>query len=49
MDAVKDALTGGKMTVIVSKCESGNVSVPVITMDQVVIGERFREEVARGT
>jgi len=48
-DAVTTALAAGRMTVIVSKCESGNVKVPVITMDQVVIGERFRAEAARGT
>ena len=39
--AIKDALASNRMTVIVSKCESGNVKVPVITMDPVVIRDRF--------
>lgn len=29
------------MTVIVSKCDSGNVQVPVITMNPIMIRERF--------
>lgn len=41
LKAVQDALEGDKMTIIVSKCESGNVKVPVITMDPVVIRDRF--------
>jgi len=45
-DAVTAALAGGKMTVIVSKCKSGNVKVPVITLNPVMIRERFMEEVA---
>jgi len=36
--------SGNKMTIIVSKCESGNVKVPVITMDPVVIRDRFMRE-----
>ncbi|MFY0692400.1 MAG: sulfopyruvate decarboxylase subunit beta [Paracoccaceae bacterium] len=40
-DVVKEALAGDKMTIIVSKCESGNVKVPVITKDPVVIRDRF--------
>ncbi|MBO9449359.1 sulfopyruvate decarboxylase subunit beta, partial [Tropicibacter sp. R16_0] len=40
------ALDGGKMTVIVSKCESGNAKMPVITMDPVVIRDRFMKAVA---
>ena len=39
--AIKDALASNQMTIIVSKCESGNVKVPVITMDPVVIRDRF--------
>jgi sulfopyruvate decarboxylase subunit beta len=35
------------MTVIVSKCESGNIKVPVITKDPVVIRDRFMTEIAR--
>ncbi|SLN68430.1 hypothetical protein TRL7639_03980 [Falsiruegeria litorea R37] len=34
------------MTVIVSKCESGNAKMPVITMDPVVIKDRFMKAVA---
>lgn len=45
--AVKDALSSREMTVIVSKCASGNVSVPVIEMDPVLIKERFMAEVRR--
>ena len=30
-----EALAGDKMTIIVSKCQSGNIKVPVITMDPV--------------
>jgi sulfopyruvate decarboxylase subunit beta len=35
------------MTIIVSKCESGNVKVPVIEFDAPVIRHRFMQEVAR--
>ena len=41
---VKAALDSDKMTIIVCKCESGNVKVPVITMDPVVIRDRFMKE-----
>ena len=40
-DAVRQALAAGRMTVIVSKCESGNVQVPVIGMNPITIRERF--------
>ena len=43
---LKTALEGDKMTIIIAKCESGNVKVPVITMDPVVIRNRFMESVA---
>ena len=39
------ALDSDKMTVIVAKCESGNIKVPVITMDPVVIRDRFMNAV----
>lgn len=39
------ALDSGKMTVIVCKCESGNAKMPVITMDPVIIRDRFMQEV----
>ncbi len=42
---LKDALAGNKMTIIVAKCESGNIKVPVITMDPVVIRARFMDAV----
>jgi len=45
--ALGNALSAGRMTVIVSKCESGNVKVPVIGMNPVMIRERFMSEVAR--
>ncbi len=44
---LKDALASGKMTIIVSKCESGNVPVKVIDIDPVVIRDRFMKEVER--
>ena len=43
--AVKSALAGDKMTTIVSKVESGNVKVPVITRDPVSIRDRFMDAV----
>ena len=45
--AVKAALDGQQMTIIVSKCLSGNIKVPVIDMDAPVIRDRFMHEVAR--
>jgi len=35
------AIDSKKMTIIVAKCESGNIKVPVITKDPVVIRDRF--------
>ncbi len=43
---LQQALDSNKMTVIVCKCESGNIKVPVITMDPVVIRDRFMKVVA---
>lgn len=40
------ALDSNKMTIIVCKCESGNIKVPVIEMDPVVIRDRFMRELA---
>jgi len=45
--AMNSALDAAQMTIIVSKCESGNVKVPVIGMNPIVIRERFMAEVAR--
>lgn len=39
------ALDGDQMTIIVCKCESGNAKEPVITMDPVVIRDRFMKAV----
>jgi len=38
---LQNAIDSKKMTIIVSKCESGNIKVPVITKDPVVIRDRF--------
>ncbi len=43
---LQEALDGNKMTIIVCKCESGNIKVPVITMDPVVIRDRFMKTAA---
>lgn len=40
-EALKEALASDKMTIIVCKCDSGNITVPVITMDPVTIRDRF--------
>ena len=45
--ALKAALDGNRMTVIVAKCESGNIPVPVIEMSPVSIRDRFMAEVKR--
>ena len=42
---LEEALAGDRMTVIVCKCESGNAKMPVITMDPVVIRDRFMRAV----
>ena len=43
--AVKAALASDAATVIVSKCKSGNIKVPVIDKDPVMIKERFMASV----
>ena len=43
---MEKAIAGNQMTIIVSKCESGNIKVPVITMDPVEIRSRFMKSVA---
>ena len=40
------ALDSKKMTIIVSKCDSGNIKLPVITKDPVVIRDHFMTAVA---
>ncbi|TYB89038.1 sulfopyruvate decarboxylase subunit beta [Oceaniovalibus sp. ACAM 378] len=42
---LQEALDSKKMTVIVCKCDSGNATMPVITMDPVVIRDRFMKAV----
>ena len=42
---LQTAIDSKKMTIIVAKCESGNIQVPVITKDPVVIRERFMQAV----
>ena len=44
-EAIQTALDSNEMTIIVCKCESGNIKVPVITMDPVVIRDRFMKSV----
>ena len=39
------ALDSKKMTIIVSKCDSGNIKLPVITKDPVTIRDRFMDAV----
>ena len=43
---LQKAIDSKKMHIIVCKCESGNVKVPVITMDPVVIRDRFMTALA---
>ena len=42
---LQQALDSNQMTIIVCKCESGNITVPLIDMDPVVIKHRFMQEV----
>ena len=44
---LQQAIDSKQMTVIVCKCESGNIKVPVITKDPVVIRDRFMTAVQR--
>lgn len=43
--ALQEAIEGNQMTIIVAKCKSGNIPVPVITMDPAVIRDRFMKTV----
>ncbi|PVA07923.1 sulfopyruvate decarboxylase subunit beta [Thalassorhabdomicrobium marinisediminis] len=45
-ETLQAAIDSGKMTIIVVKCDSGNIKLPVITMDPVVIRDRFMKAVA---
>ena len=42
---LQEALDAKEMTIIVCKCDSGNIKLPVITLDPVVIRHRFMEAV----
>lgn len=44
-EVLQKAIDSKKMTVIVCKCDSGNIKLPVITMDPVVIRDRFMKSV----
>ncbi|MDW3183483.1 sulfopyruvate decarboxylase subunit beta [Roseobacter sp.] len=44
-EVLQQAIDSKKMTVIVCKCDSGNIKLPVITMDPVVIRDRFMKSV----
>lgn len=44
--ALQEVIDSGKGTVMVVKCDSGNAKMPVITMDPVVIKDRFMKAVA---
>lgn len=46
-DAVRTALESDMMTVVVCKCQPGNMKVPAIELDPVVIRDRFMAEVER--
>ncbi|MEO0427238.1 MAG: sulfopyruvate decarboxylase subunit beta [Pseudomonadota bacterium] len=43
---LQQAIDDRKKTIIVCKCDSGNIKLPVITMDPVVIRDRFMKAVA---
>lgn len=43
---LQEAIDARQMTVIVCKCDSGNIKLPVITMDPVVIRDRFMKAVS---
>jgi len=44
--ALQAAIDARQMTIIVCKCDSGNIKLPVITMDPVVIKHRFMTAIA---
>tara|TARA_B110000503_G_scaffold24015_1_gene37791 strand:- start:4958 stop:5512 length:555 start_codon:yes stop_codon:yes gene_type:complete len=45
VSVMEAAIASKQMTIIVCKCVSGNIPVPVITMDPVVIKHRFMQSV----
>ncbi|MFK7755197.1 MAG: sulfopyruvate decarboxylase subunit beta [Sedimentitalea sp.] len=44
-DVLQAAIDSKKMTIIVCKCDSGNIKLPVITRDPVSIRDRFMDSV----
>ncbi len=46
-DILKKAIQSKKMSIIISKCSSGNIKVPVIELDPVIIIDRFIREVRK--
>ncbi|MEL6170906.1 MAG: sulfopyruvate decarboxylase subunit beta [Pseudomonadota bacterium] len=44
--ALQEAIDSRRMTIMVVKCDSGNAKMPVITMDPVVIRDRFMKAVS---
>jgi sulfopyruvate decarboxylase subunit beta len=42
---MKQALASDRMTIVICKCQSGNIPVPVIEKNPIMIRERFMEEV----
>ncbi len=45
-EVLEMAVASSEMTIIVSKCDSGNATAPVIEMNPAVIRQRFMDEVA---
>ena len=45
VSVMEAAIASKQMTIIVCKCASGNISVPVITLDPVVIRHRFMQSI----
>ena len=45
VSVMEAAIASKKMTIIVCKCASGNIPVPVITLDPVVIRHRFMQSI----
>lgn len=44
-ETMKMALASDQMTIVVCKCQSGNIPVPVIERNPIMIRERFMDEV----
>ncbi len=45
--AMNEALGSDRKTIIICKCESGNIDVPPIDLNPIMIGERFMAEVRK--